>query len=138
MSGFEVTGVVLGAFPIAIAAIVSYRRVARKVEAWKEIRAAYTRCREDLKNEQLMFKRHLRMLVLPLVVDDGSAKAPLADPSGKRWKDADVSDLLERKLGESHELYLSYVQRMEETLIGLRIELALDSDLVPGKTDAQV
>lgn len=131
-------GIILGAFPIAIAAIDSYRKVARKVEAWKEIRVVYTRCCEDLKNEQLIFKRHLRMLVLPLVVDDGSAKAFLANPSGKRWKNADVLNLLERKLGEFYELYLSYVQRMEEIFTGLKIEMAFDFDLLPGKTDAQV
>ena len=43
MSGFEVAGVVLGAFPVAIAAIDGYRRVALKVQAWKEIRLTYVR-----------------------------------------------------------------------------------------------
>lgn len=138
MSGFEIAGIVLGAFPIAITTIDSYGKVARTVRAWKDIRVAYTRCSEDLKNEQLVFKRHLRELVLPLVVDGNSANELLADPSSQRWKDADVSELLQKKLGESHILYLGFVRRMEETLAELSKEMALDSDLVQERMDAQV
>ncbi|KAI6356574.1 hypothetical protein MCOR31_010685 [Pyricularia oryzae] len=137
MSGFEIAGIVLGAFPIAITTIDSYGKVARTVRAWKDIRVAYTRCSEDLKNEQLVFKRHLRELVLPLVVDGNSANELLADPSSQRWKDADVSELLQKKLGESHILYLGFVRRMEETLAELSTEMALDSDLVQERMDAQ-
>lgn len=135
MSGFELAGIVLGAFPIAISAIDDYRRMARKVEALKDIRVTYLRCSEDLKNEALAFKRHLRMLVLPLVVDSDSANALLANPSGERWKDADIADLLETKLGESHELYLSYVDRMVETLAKISEEMAIDSDLVQDRME---
>lgn len=138
MSGFEVTGVVLGAFPIAIAAVDGYKRLAQKVDAWNEARQTYRRCSADLKNEQLVFKRHLRMLVLPLVVDRDSAQVLLEDVSGQRWKDADIADLLESKLGESYELYLGYMRRMEETLADLSEELKLDSDLVQDRMAAPV
>lgn len=76
--------------------------------------------------------------MLPLVVDSDCAKTLLADPSGAQWKDPDISALLERKLGESHELYLGYVGRMEETLKELNRELALDSALVSTHLGQQV
>ncbi|TLD10707.1 hypothetical protein PgNI_06570 [Pyricularia grisea] len=126
MTRFEVAGFVFGAFPIAVTAINGYPKIARKVEALEEIRVAYTRCFENLENEQLTFKRHLRTLVSALVFDSVLAKAPLADPSGKL-----------RKLSESHELDLSYIRRMEEMLAELSRETALDSNLVREKMEAQ-
>lgn len=90
MTRFEVAGFVFGAFPIAVTAINGYPKIARKVEALEEIRVAYTRCFENLENEQLTFKRHLRTLVSALVFDSVLAKAPLADPSGKRGENAEV------------------------------------------------
>ncbi|KAH7028840.1 uncharacterized protein B0I36DRAFT_126522 [Microdochium trichocladiopsis] len=137
MSGFEVAGVVLGAFPLAIAAIDAYKRISLKVAAWRELRTIWLRCSEDLKNEQLAFKRHLKLLVLPLVVDPKSATELLNDPTGRRWSDADVADLLESKLGEAHDLYLSYVRRMHETLEELRNDMQIDSDLIQDKMTTQ-
>lgn len=138
MSGFEIAGVVLGAFPLAISAIDGFRRVARKVDAWREVRLIYTRCSEDLKNEQLAFKRHLRLLVFPLVSDVVAAQELLDNPSGPRWADPDIAELLQKKLGESFELYICYVQRIKETIDNIRAEIETYSELVEEKRKRQV
>ncbi|KLU83003.1 hypothetical protein MAPG_02070 [Magnaporthiopsis poae ATCC 64411] len=137
MSGFEIAGVVLGAFPLAISAIDGYRRVARKVDAWRDVRLIYTRCSEDLKNEQLLFKRHLRLLVFPLVSDVVAAQDLLDNPSGPRWADADIAELLEKKLGESFELYICYVQRIKEAIDDVSAEMESYSELVDEKRKQQ-
>ncbi|KLU85048.1 hypothetical protein MAPG_04080 [Magnaporthiopsis poae ATCC 64411] len=135
MSGFEIAGVVLGAFPIAVSALDGYRRVARKAKLYVTIRAEHTKCEKELKFHELALKRHLRQLLLPIVSDNDRVSLLLAHPAGEGWKDARISRCLEERLGDSYETYLGYVVCMGETLEKLKTALAFDCDAVQEKLD---
>lgn len=130
MSGFEIAGVVLGAFPIAIMALEQYREVARRIGFWTEMREEHQRCKNDLKFYRLIFTRNLRELILPLVADDDNVRLLLSDPGGEHWRDKELALLLEKRLGESYELYMEYMKGIETTVHKLGHDLALDSQIV--------
>ncbi|KAK3331631.1 hypothetical protein B0T19DRAFT_366751 [Cercophora scortea] len=133
MSGFEIAGLVLGAFPLAIAALDKYREVATRLGLFYKIRVEHKRCRDDLEFHHLTFSRHLRQLLLPLVVDDAMIGKLLSAPGGESWSDPTIAALLEKRLQGSYELYLQYIQGIRRVMDDLNRELAIDADAVQEK-----
>lgn len=138
MSGFEVAGIVLGAFPLAITALDKYREVATRLGLFYKIRLEYKKCRDALEFHQLTFTRHLRQLLLPLVVDDDRIAVLLADPGGDSWRDQAVAGLLRKRLQDSFALYVGYIEGMESVMKRVNRELAADSDAVQERVNAPV
>jgi hypothetical protein len=126
MSGFEIAGIVLGAFPLALEALENYRNVARTFGFWWEIRYEYQKCSSELKYHRLAFGRNLKLLLLPLVEDDGQIRQLLADPGGEGWKEPHVAKHLEGRLHDSYEIYLEIVSEMQRTMEKLNDELSVD------------
>ncbi|RYP70252.1 hypothetical protein DL771_005555 [Monosporascus sp. 5C6A] len=137
MSGFEIAGVVLGAFPIAIWGLEKYREVAKRFGFWHEIRLEYQKTSNELKFHKLSFVRNLKQLLLPLVVDDADMQKLISDPGGKAWKDDAVAKALEGRLQESHGLYLEIMGEMERVMGELNKELAVDVEEVQKEFKAQ-
>ncbi|RYP44263.1 hypothetical protein DL768_009267 [Monosporascus sp. mg162] len=137
MPGFEIAGVVLAAFPIAICGLEKYREVARRFGFWHEIRLEYQKTSNELKFHKLSFVRNLKQLLLPLVVDDVDVQKLISNPGGKAWKDDAVAKALEGRLQESHGLYLEIIGDMERVMGELNKELAVDVEGVQKEFKAQ-
>ncbi|KAL5610681.1 hypothetical protein FOBRF1_006798 [Fusarium oxysporum] len=129
MSGFEITGVVLGAFPIAISAVNAglekYSALARRLKLFYAFKYEHKRFRDDLMFNQLMFNTNLRRLLLPLVVTDDKIEVLLSNPTGPEWKEHDLDEQLQRRLGGSHALFLNYVVAIKRVILDLNIELTI-------------
>ncbi len=130
MSGFEVAGVVLGAFPLVLSALEKYREIATRLGLWGKVRLEYKKWRDDLDFHQILFTRQLKQLLLPLVADDDKIRELLSSPGGDSWKDQSISNLLEERLGDSHQLYLQYINGIERVMGEISQELSIDSRLV--------
>lgn len=130
MSGFEIAGVVLGAFPLVLSALEKYRELATRLGLWGKVHLEYKKWRDDLDFHQLLFTRQLRQLLLPLVVDDDKIRELLSSPGDHGWKDQSISNLLEERLGDSHQLYLEYINGIERVMGDINRELSIDSKLV--------
>lgn len=130
MSGFEIAGIVLGAIPIAITALEKYRDVAKRIGFWHKIRLEYQTSSDHLTYYCLMYRRHLKFLLLPLVVNDDKVQELLADPGGQGWKDQCVESLLKARLDESYQLYLSYMTATAEIMEKLNHDLAINEDAI--------
>jgi hypothetical protein len=138
MSGFEVAGVVLGAFPIAILALEKYQEVATRLGLFYKIRLEYKKCRDEVEFHHLTFKRHLKQLLLPLVADDDRIGDLLANPGGESWKEPSIAALLEKRLQESYNLYLEYIKGMGRVMEDINRELAIESDTIQEKVNSAV
>ena len=123
MSGLEVAGVVLAAFPLILESLESQRKVARTWSIWWQIRREYQKSSHELKYHQLAFERNLKFLLLPLVATDDQIESLLSTPGGPEWQNADLAQQLEQRLKGSLDAYLSIVHAMEETLDSLKKEL---------------
>ncbi|KPM46526.1 hypothetical protein AK830_g113 [Neonectria ditissima] len=133
MSGIEIAGLVLGAFPVAISVLEKYREVGDRFGFFMNIRREYKECLDDLKFQQLSFTSNLRHLLLPLVVDDDRIAVLLAHPGGESWKERSIGDLLEKRLQGSFELYMTFIERMLSIVKEIQEALAFDSRLVQEK-----
>jgi hypothetical protein len=133
MSGIEVAGLVLGAFPIAIWALERYRDVARVMGFWYEIRLEYQRSISELKYHRLSFIRNLKQLLLPLVQEDAQLQCLINDPAGDSWKNVEIQKALEWRLKDSYGLYLEILSEMQRVMQELNEELAVDSEAVQSK-----
>ncbi|KAK3681013.1 hypothetical protein B0T22DRAFT_434709 [Podospora appendiculata] len=133
MSGIEVAGLLLGAFPIAIWALEQYRDVAKVMGFWYEIRLEYQRCSNELKFHRLSFIRNLKRLLLPLVPNDAQLQALINEPGGPAWKDAEIQMALEARLQDSYELYLEILGEMQRAMQELNQELAVESNAIQSK-----
>lgn len=138
MSGFEIAGLVLGAFPLAIEALDRYREVAKRCGFWYKIQLEHKKCKDNLTFYRLTYRQQLKLLLLPLVQDGNKVQRLLADPGGGDWKDPTVAGLLEERLNESYELYKEIIKAIDELMEKLNLELALDRDVVQRNVHSQV
>ncbi|KAI0205181.1 hypothetical protein F4808DRAFT_274931 [Astrocystis sublimbata] len=136
MSGLEVVGVVLGAFPLLIEALGQYEEVGRRYGFWRRIRPEYRKCTHDLKYHSDVFRMNLRQLLLPQLVDDDMIEKMITNPGGPDWKAIETADMLRAKLQKSYSTYLEIMDQFQKTMDELRRELALESDMVQSKMDS--
>lgn len=83
MSGIELAGLVVGAFPLLIAALEHYRDAANVLEIFWKIKREYKHWVHDLRICELAFERNLEALLLPLIVDDNEILELLKHPQGQ-------------------------------------------------------
>ncbi|KAM5360716.1 hypothetical protein ACJA88_014727 [Fusarium oxysporum] len=137
MSGIEIIGVVLGAFPIAVMALEKYSKLATSVNLFYSIRSEHKRCLDDLTYHQILFKIHLRRLLLPLAVDDDKIDELLDNPGGTKWKEKSIDDVLKRRMKDAYLPYFGYVKEMARVMNDLNQRLALDSEAVQNNLSNQ-
>lgn len=138
MSGIEVAGLVLGAFPLAIAAVTEYGEAAKRFRLWYNIGLEHRRCRNDLEFHRVAFVQHLRHLLYPLVSDDDELESLLSDTEDVSWHEKSLDDSLRKRLGESYETYFNYIGSMRQVMQTLNEDLAVDLGSLEGKFDTTV
>lgn len=127
MSGIEVAGLIFGAFPLIISAMEHGRTVVKVGRLHRRMREEYNNCRSDVKYYQMWYDRNLRTLLQSIVHEQDEVDRLLADPGGASWKEGELQKLLEDRLQDSYSVYVNIMQRLNETMVGLREELCVDS-----------
>lgn len=135
MSGFEIAGLVLGAFPIALEALNQYEVVKAQIKLWRRIQEAYVECKDDLIFQQLLFEDNLLDLLSMATIDEKKIELLISNPDGECWKDESLTDLLEQ---EHYEPYRRCINAMERTMKELNHELGLDAEYVQQKLGSSV
>jgi hypothetical protein len=142
MSGLEIAGVLLGTFPLIISGLEHWREVAKVGGFFWRVRKEYTKCRSDVQFHEIVYKRNLKELLLPIVKDADEVTRLVGDPGGKGWSNKALQERLEERLQESYSLYMEIIGDMNETAQELRKTLSLDktsvqSRLAPPEPDKQ-
>lgn len=128
MSGIEIAGLLLGAFPLLISALEHYRQSAEVLEDWWQIKKEYKKCKNEIKLQELAFGNNLERLLLPLLVDDDEIAALIAEPGGMKWKDVALEDKLKSLLPKSYELFLDTIYDIRSTVDDLGEELGVNNE----------
>lgn len=126
MSGIEIAGLILGAFPLLISGIEHWRDVAKVGGFFWRIRKEYTKCLHDIQFHEIINMNNLRELLLPLLQDAEEVAKLIADPGGKRWSDVVLQKQLERRLNESYQAYKNTMTEMTEIAKELQKDLCFD------------
>lgn len=127
MSGFEIAGIVLGAFPLAIEGWKMYGGLARRWEIWHDTRREYQQCLNRLTYHHTKFELSLQELLLPLVADPQRVKALIADPKGTEWGDDRLDQALRRRLCGSYDSYFNIVQSLQILMESANKHLGINS-----------
>ncbi|KAH6861234.1 hypothetical protein B0T12DRAFT_404359 [Alternaria alternata] len=126
MSGIEIAGLVLGAFPLLIHALESYRKGAELFGDWWQIERAYTKCRQNLKYHQLLFEGNIERFLLPLVVDDEELTQLMKDPAGTVWEDPELEKKLRERLPKAYDTFLGVMVDINELMENLKKALGVN------------
>jgi hypothetical protein len=120
MSGIEVAGILLGAFPLIISAMEHYRDVKKPTAIWWKIRKAHNRDYNRLKECELQYQLQLELLLYPLlddwVVDSPQYEQLLANPGGAGWKEPRVEDSLRERLQQRYHPYVRVMDELSEAM----------------------
>ena len=120
MSGFEVVGVILGAYPLLITALEVYKETRSGKGARRLVR--------NLKTEEVIFKNFIHHLLAPPVISEAEL-ARLTDPTCpdiELWKDTALQTRLAARLGHENACVVVDILQEIDGLLSL-----LRNDLTP-------
>ena len=102
MSGVEIAGFVLAAFPVTVQLIQGYQEGCKHLVDWRRFQVTYLRLKQGLNRQYTIFDNNVRILLLPLVETEEELEDLLNDPGGLGWKNRDLEDALQRRLSHSY------------------------------------
>ena len=111
MSGLELAGVVLGAFPVVVQLMNGYKKGCQPLGAWLRFRKTFTKLENGISYQETALDTNLQILLSPLVEDEQKLVALVNDlkaGSGPQ-KYPDLEEALKRRLGNAR-IYLRCVQ----------------------------
>ena len=135
MSGFEIVGVVLGAFPIVLEALKQYEVVKTQVRRWREIQEEYTECETNLAFQQLLFEDNIQDLFSTLGADEEIVEDFISSCRQGTIQDNLLENVLEH---EYNELYMHCIRAMKRTMEALDHELGAETEYVQKKLGSEV
>jgi hypothetical protein len=117
MSGLEVIGVVLGALPLIISAFEHGQSLAKKWNLLENFTAENRKVWNDIRDEALMYRLQLKILLAPLVWDgdleNDRLEALMLSPQSNAWREPDVEAALKKRLGEAYDRYIGNVEEIQ-------------------------
>ena len=125
MSGIEVAGLVLGAFPILLHTLESYREGAEVLKDWWRIDRAFKKCRQDINYHRILFEGNIERFLLPLVADEDELKVLMANPAGDDWEDPELEARLKERLPKSYDLFLDIIGEINTLMEVLKSDLGV-------------
>ncbi|KAF2685656.1 hypothetical protein K458DRAFT_486505 [Lentithecium fluviatile CBS 122367] len=91
MSGIELAGLALGAFPVVLRLLDDYRKGAKAAGDWWQIRRAYEEWKHDLDYHRAAFELNSKLILMPLMEDEELEKF-INDPKAPRRTPAENID----------------------------------------------
>ena len=126
MSGIEIAGLILGAFPLLLSALEKNQEACQVFGDWWKIRKPYESCLKWVQAEHDLFELNLRNLLDPMLADTAMLDELLADPYGKQWRSESLADELRNFLPTNFSNCISMMERFHEHMIALGRELGMD------------
>jgi len=118
MSGFEIAGVVLGAFPILLNVLECYQEGCEPLKEFWSFDRTFINFIDDLRHERMLYERTIKQLLEPLGMEEEERKALFISP--EEWGDDKLKDALAKRLGAEHDRFLRHIVRMDEIMSSFR------------------
>ena len=119
MSGFEIAGLLLGAFPLAIEGIKAYSSGIKTMKLMKDYKQILREFARELRVEKCKFD-NLCLELLSEFVSPKRLKRMIADPGAAEWNDTCFKQQLKSRLGpadDTLENWLLIATQLKETLV---------------------
>ena len=120
MSGIEIAGLALGAFPVLIALLNDYRRGWEIMEDWWKIEEEWRRFQEKLDVEKVLYELNVERLLRICELDGDQIHVLIAVPGGQSWKDPSLESSLRSKFARSHTVCLQLIENISHNVERLK------------------
>ncbi len=127
MSGFEVAGVVLAVFPIAVDGLEHFIEGIQTIKYWRRYRVKLQDYAGMMRSARVFYLDTLEELLNGIVQSDEEMAALMADPGGPAWKEPGYEEQLKQRLTRSFDAYLWQLKRLNELLSKLCEKLGVDT-----------
>lgn len=129
MSGFEIAGLVLGAFPILLKSLEHYREGFEPLEEWWNFRTHFIAFVDDIRHQMMRYNENLVRLLDPIIADTDELASLLRDSSlaDARWHDGTFEGPLKQRLASECDRFLRILRRMQEVMEDLGKLLQIDN-----------
>lgn len=132
MSGLEIGGIVLGAFPLALIAMERYQATLDKISSWKveNHRIMLETLSMDIRVQEALFRNSYQTLLLSFL-DRASVILILSNPDEPNQKQQEaITDRLRYQLGDKWPLYDAMMKKLQNALRLLSEELEVSCFVV--------
>jgi len=128
MSGIEVAGLVLGAFPILLEALDRWHEGGKVLQTWWRFEKAYKGFRREIKYQETAFNVSIKKFLLPLLLTQDERERLLADPNGKLWREPQLEERLRNRMpAERYELFLETMYALQQAMEELKRKLGVSN-----------
>lgn len=128
MSGFEIAGLVLGAFPILCEAATGLRGVFKDFRSWRRFETTFENFILGLEREHISFSQTLDLLLDPIDnLSQNERQALRDDPNSPLWFDLRIQKELEQRVQPKyHDWFMRQLRGMNDALDELHVMLPVD------------
>lgn len=127
MSGIEIVGLVLGAFPIILNGLESYRKGFETLEEWWQFRTHFIAFIDDVRHQMMKYNENMIRLLDPIIVcADNDKLANLLMIPNENHPTFNLEKVLEGRLASELDRFLRIVHRMHELVLALNKLLQIE------------
>lgn len=127
MSGIEIVGLVLGAFPIILNGLESYRKGFEPLDEWWQFRTQFIAFTDDIRHQMMKYNENMIRLLDPITIcTDGDQLAALLMIPNQDNPEVDIERILQGRLASELDRFLRIVQRMHELMLALNKLLQIE------------
>lgn len=116
MSGFEIAGVLLAVFPIAVNGISQFIEGAETIKHWRRYRMKLENYAAVVESHRVYYLDTLDELLIDIIESEDDVAGLLEDPGGSAWRSPQYDQRLQRRLGRSYDVYLKSLKSMVEAM----------------------
>ena len=138
MSGIEIAGLVLGAFPILLNCLDNYREGLEPLDKWWNFRTDFIAFVDDIKHQMMKYNENMVRLLAPIILDDNSLTALVRNAKDPRWHDGSLNVPLEQRLASEHKRVLRVIERIDNVMDGLKKLLRIEGTEVGSGTQPKI
>ncbi|TGJ79341.1 hypothetical protein E0Z10_g9425 [Xylaria hypoxylon] len=138
MSGFEIAGLILGAYPILYDTAKDLRGALKKTKAWWFFERTFDDFVSEVQKEYVSFSQILEILLDPLDLSSDERRRLQDEPNCSLWHEAHVQDQLRQRIQPKyHVWFMGQLEEMNTALAELHAMLPIDKIYILDSTSVE-
>jgi hypothetical protein len=124
-TGIEVAGLVLGAIPLVISALENVENFLNPTKAFVRYRGELSRATRQLVNYYTSYEQSIQILLTP-IADPQELHNMMENTDSELWKDKEIEEALQIRLGTSYRAYIRTVREIEGAMMSIAEHLNIE------------
>ena len=125
VTGIEVAGLLLGALPIVISALENYENLLDPTKAFFKYGGEIAQATRQLVNYYTSYEQSIQILLTP-IADPQELHDMMENTDSELWKDKEIEEALQTRLGTSYRAYLRTVREIEGAIMSIAEHLNIE------------